>query len=303
MEATLEKTLRWPAPAKINLFLHVTGRRNDGYHALQTVFQFLDLCDFLDFERREDNEIVRATNVSGVPYEQDLIVRAAQALKQHAKGTDARRLGVTLSVEKNLPIGGGIGGGSSDAATTLVALNYLWDLKMTSAELAAVGLKLGADVPIFVFGQAAFAEGVGELLQTVEPPEPWYVLIKPDCAVPTAAVFQDPELTRNTPPITIRAFLEGAGRNDCEAVVRRRFPPVAAALDWLSMRAAARLTGTGACIFAACGSEAEARRIVAEVPEKWTGFAVRGMNRSPLLDRLQRANVARAASALLARGE
>jgi 4-diphosphocytidyl-2-C-methyl-D-erythritol kinase len=231
-----------------------------------------------------------------------LIVRAARALQQHPKAAGAR-LGVTLSVEKNLPIGGGIGGGSSDAATALVALNQLWDLQLNSAELAAIGLNLGADVPIFVSGQAAFAEGVGELLQAVEPPEPWYVLINPDCAVPTAVVFQDPELTRNTPPITIRAFLEGAGRNDCEAVVRRRFPAVDAALDWLSTRAPARLTGTGACIFAACGSEAQARRIAAEVPQEWTGFAVRGMNRSPLLDRLQRANSARTSSAQLARGE
>jgi 4-diphosphocytidyl-2-C-methyl-D-erythritol kinase len=304
MAVALEKTLRWPAPAKINLFLHVTGRRPDGYHTLQTVFQFLDLCDFLDFERRDDGEVVRAEELPGVPLEQDLTIRAANALKQCAVAAGLTSpLGVTIGIDKRLPIGGGIGGGSSDAATTLVALNLLWDLGLPTARLGEVGLGLGADVPIFVAGHAAFAEGVGEELTAVEPPEPWYVLLKPDCSVPTAAVFQDPELTRNTPPITIRAFLEGAGQNDCEPVVRRRFPAVQAALDWLSARAPARMTGTGACIFAPCRDEEHARRIVAETPGPWQAYAVRGLNRSPVLDRLERARAAREMSAKLAESE
>jgi len=299
MAVTLAKTLRWPAPAKINLFLHVTGRRSDGYHTLQTVFQFLDLCDWLDFERCEDGRILRTTAVEGIPPEQDLIVRAARALQAHA-GVKA---GARLSIDKRLPVGGGIGGGSSDAATTLVALNFLWGLDLSLEELAKIGLQLGADVPIFVAGEAAFAEGVGEILTPVAPAEPWYVLLKPDCAVPTAAVFADPDLTRDTPPITIRDFLQGAGRNDCEPVVRRRFPAVNAALDWLSARRPSRLTGTGACVYAICTDEAQARKIVAEVPPPWQAYAVRGLNRSPLLDRLARARAAAEATAMFARDE
>lgn len=299
MAVTLAKTLRWPAPAKINLFLHVTGRRSDGYHTLQTVFQFLDLCDWLDFERCEDGRILRTTAVEGIPPEQDLIVRAARALQAHA-GVKA---GARLSIDKRLPVGGGIGGGSSDAATTLVALNFLWGVDLSLEELAKIGLQLGADVPIFVAGEAAFAEGVGEILTPVAPAEPWYVLLKPDCAVPTAAVFADPDLTRDTPPITIRDFLQGAGRNDCEPVVRRRFPAVNAALDWLSARGPSRLTGTGACVYAICTDEAQARKIVAEVPPPWQAYAVRGLNRSPLLDRLARARAAAEATAMFARDE
>lgn len=296
--ATLEKSLRWPAPAKINLFLHVTGRRADGYHTLQTVFQFLDLCDYLDFERRADGLIRRATDLPGVPEDQDLVVGAARALKDYA-GVVA---GVTIAVDKRLPVGGGIGGGSSDAATTLVALNHLWGLNLPDDALAAIGLKLGADVPIFLYGRAAFAEGVGEVLTPVAPAEPWYLLIKPDCSVPTAAVFRDPDLTRHTPAITIRDFFAGAGHNDCEPVVRRHFPAVAAALEWLGARVPAKLTGTGACVFAACQNEVQARRLGAEVPAHWAGFVVRGLNRSPLLDRLQRARQAAVLSAKVAAG-
>ncbi|MCG3203103.1 MAG: 4-diphosphocytidyl-2-C-methyl-D-erythritol kinase [Gammaproteobacteria bacterium] len=299
MAAALEKTLRWPAPAKINLFLHVTGRRPDGYHTLQTVFQFLDLCDWLDFERREDGRIVRTTAVDGIPPEQDLIVRAARALQAQS----GAKCGASLNIDKHLPVGGGIGGGSSDAATTLVALNILWGLGLSSQDLARIGLHLGADVPVFIAGEASFAEGVGEVLTAVAPAEPWYVLLKPDCAVPTAAVFADPDLTRDTPPITIRDFLQGAGRNDCEPVVRRRFPAVNAALDWLSARAPSRLTGTGACVYAICAGEAQATSIVAEVPSPWQAYAVRGLNRSPLLDRLARARGAGGASAKFARDE
>lgn len=299
MAVALEKTLRWPAPAKINLFLHVTGRRPDGYHTLQTVFQFLDLCDWLDFERREDGRIRRATAVGGIAPEQDLVVRAAHALQAHT-GVKA---GASLSIDKRLPVGGGIGGGSSDAATTLVALNLLWGLDLPLAALARIGLQLGADVPVFIAGKAAFAEGIGEILTPLAPAESWYVLLKPDCAVPTAAVFADPDLTRDTPPITIRDFLEGAGRNDCEPVVRRRFPAVNAALDWLSRRAPSRLTGTGACVYAACADEAQARSIVAEVPAPWLAYAVRGLNRSPLLERLARARSAAGATAKFAQDD
>jgi 4-diphosphocytidyl-2-C-methyl-D-erythritol kinase len=293
-------SLSWPAPAKINLFLHVTGRRPDGFHTLQTAFQFLDLCDRLDFECRQDGVIARAGDLPGVPVEQDLVVRAACALRAYAGNS---LLGATIKVDKRLPIGGGLGGGSSDAATTLVALNYLWDLKLQAQELDAIGLKLGADVPIFLFGCAAFAEGVGELLTAIEPPEPWYVLLKPDCAVPTREVFQHPDLTRNTPAITIRAFLEGDGHNDCEPLVRRLFPQVDGALHWLGERAPARLTGTGACVFAPCASEAEAREICAQVPSRWHAYVVRGLNASPLRDRLGRARQGVAVTAPLAAGE
>ena len=295
MAVTLERSLHWPAPAKINLFLHITGRRPDGYHTLQTVFQFLDLCDFLDFERRSDGFIRRINDLPAVPEDQDLIIRAARLLQAHSGCT----AGVDIRLDKRLPVGGGIGGGSSDAATTLVALNEFWGLGLDPQALSALGLKLGADVPIFVHGHAAFAEGVGEVLTPVEPPQQWYVLVKPDCAVPTAAVFQDSDLTRNTPPITIRDFLDGAGHNDCEAVVRRRFPKVAEALDWLNARAPVRLTGTGACLFAACDSEARAHELVAEVPPPWQAYAVQAINRSPLVDRLERARVA----ARMAEGE
>ncbi|HTT08774.1 MAG TPA: 4-(cytidine 5'-diphospho)-2-C-methyl-D-erythritol kinase [Gammaproteobacteria bacterium] len=282
----MSTSLHWPAPAKINLFLHVLGRRSDGYHELQTVFQFLDCCDLLDFERRDDGEILLVTPLPGITAEQNLAVRAARLLKTHT-GIDA---GVTLHLDKRLPVGGGIGGGSSDAATALVALNHLWDLHLADQELAQLGVELGADVPIFLYGRAAFAEGVGERLTPVEPPESWVVLIKPECSVTTAMVFADPDLTRHTSPITIRAFLEGtAVGNDCETVVRRHFPPVAAALDWLAERGPARLTGTGSCVYAAYASEARARAVGMQVPAPWRGYVVRALNRSPLLDRLEHA--------------
>lgn len=276
---------RWPAPAKINLFLHVTGQQPDGYHRLQTVYQFLDLCDWLDFERRDDGIIERGTELPGVPAEEDLVTRAARILQTHTGTT----LGVRIAVEKRLPMGGGIGGGSSDAATTLVALNDLWGLHLSAAALAELGLKLGADVPVFLFGHSAFAEGVGEILTPVEPTQSWYVLVHPNCSVSTASVFHDAELTRNTPPITIRGFFAGAGHNDCEPVVRRRYPDVGAALDWLRARVAgARMTGTGACVFAPCGSEGEARQLCGQVPAQWKGYVARGLNRSPLLSRAAR---------------
>ncbi len=272
----------WPAPAKVNLFLHILGRRPDGYHELQTVFQFAGLCDTLSFEVREDGEVRRTTDLPGVAPEADLVVRAARLLQSHT-GT---RLGADIGVIKRIPTGAGLGGSSSDAATTLVALDHLWDTGVTGLELQSIGRRLGADVPIFLHGQAAWAEGIGERFSPIALDEPWYLLIRPDIEVSTAAVFSDPDLTRHTSPITIARFLAGDGHNDCEAVVRVRYPEVGAALDWLGERAHARLTGTGSCVFGAFPSEAEARAVLTELPWCWSGFVAEGRNRSPLLDRL-----------------
>jgi 4-diphosphocytidyl-2-C-methyl-D-erythritol kinase len=277
----------WPAPAKLNLFLHITGRRDDGYHTLQTVFQFLDHADQLYFSLRSDNAIHRFGGPPGVPVEKDLCVRAARLL-QEAACIDK---GVDIYNEKRLPVGGGLGGGSSDAATTLWVLNRLWGTGLEPPQLADLGLRLGADVPVFLFGRAAWAEGVGELLTPVDPPQPWYVVINPEVSVSTAAVFSDPELTRDSPRMTIRDFPSSDGHNDCEAVVRRRHPAVAAALDWLNRSSPARLTGTGACVFAAFASQAQAQAIGRRVPAGWTGFVARGLNRSPLHEMADRDRV------------
>jgi 4-diphosphocytidyl-2-C-methyl-D-erythritol kinase len=268
----------WPAPAKLNLFLHITGRRADGYHELQTVFQFLDHADRLYFGQRDDSEIRRFGGPAGVSAVDDLCVRAAGLLQAHAGITQ----GVDIYNEKILPVGGGLGGGSSDAATTLFALNRLWNLGLDTGELAGLGLQLGADVPVFLHGRASWAEGVGEILTPVELPESWFLVLNPNVSVSTAAVFSDTELTRDTPRMTIRDLLSGDGRNDCEAVVRRRYPEVAAALDWLNSHSPARMTGTGACVFAAFDTETEAREIAVRVPSKWNAFVARGLNRSPL---------------------
>ena len=269
----------WPAPAKLNLFLHVTGRRGDGYHDLQTVFQLIDLADEIQIEVRLDGVIQRQAGPEGVPPEADLVVRAARAL-QAASGS---ALGATLSVTKRIPMGGGLGGGSSDAATVLVALNRLWNCGLNEDELAAIGVDLGSDVPVFVRGRSAWAEGRGERLVPLALPERCFVVLHPRVHVPTAALFQAPELTRNSPPITIAGFLQSGGRNDFEPVVRARYPEVAQALDWLGHFAPARLTGTGSCIFAPCASLNEAQDIVTRVPAQWRGMAARGINVSPLL--------------------
>jgi 4-diphosphocytidyl-2-C-methyl-D-erythritol kinase len=269
----------WPAPGKLNLFLHVVGRRADGYHLLQTAFQFIDLSDELRFWKRPAGVIERIGEVPGVPADLDLSVRAARELAAVA----SRNIGVAIEVRKRLPIGGGVGGGSSNAATTLVALNRLWGLDLPSDALARLGLSLGADVPVFVHGRAAWAEGVGERLTPVDFPEPVFLLIQPDVSVSTAEVFGAAELTRDSPVLTIRGFLTAGGRNDCEAVVRRRFPEVAEALDWLGSHAAARLTGTGSCVFAAMPDEETARAALEALPRRWTGYVVRGLNRSPLV--------------------
>ena len=273
----------WPAPAKLNLFLHVTGRRADGYHELQTLFQLIDLCDTVTISLREDGVLDRPAGAAGVAPEADLTLRAARALQQ-ATGT---RQGADLRVHKRIPQGGGLGGGSSDAATTLLALNELWGCRLSLDELAALALPLGADVPVFVRGFSAWAEGVGERLKPVSLPQAWYVIIYPGVGVSTREVFQSPELTRNSPLITIRAFFESGGRNDCEPVVRARSPEVAAALEWLGREGTARLTGTGSCIFLARGSAAEAERIAARVPDRWISFVARGLERSPVHELLQ----------------
>jgi 4-diphosphocytidyl-2-C-methyl-D-erythritol kinase len=277
----------WLAPAKLNLFLHILGRRPDGYHELQTCFQFVDLCDEISIEVRNDGRIRRATDLPGVPEDADLCLRAARALKE-ASGS---RLGADIRLAKRIPIGGGLGGGSSDAATCLVALNRLWGLNWPAERLAALGLKLGADVPVFVHGRAAFAEGVGERLTPLYPPlaplESNYLIIKPNVLVSTAEVFQDPELTRNSAPITIHGFLASGGRNDCLGVVRRRYPEVARALDWLSLFGSARLTGTGACVFLACETEELGQEIMRKLPPEFAGFLARGLNDSPTLQGLR----------------
>jgi len=276
--------LRWPAPAKLNLMLRITGRRTDGYHELQTVFQFLDFEDELRFALHSDRVVERTTPLNDVPTEQDLTLRAAKLL-QSQSGTSR---GVSIDITKRIPMGGGLGGGSSDAATTLVALNYLWETGLSTEELARLGLQLGADVPVFVNGVAAWAEGVGECLEPIDLPEPWYLVITPDCVVPTAAVFGDPQLTRDSVPIKIADFLSEGGSNDCLSVVCKRFPAVASALDWLSQYGEARLTGTGSSIFAAFDRREEAESALLEIPDRWFRVVARGVNRSPLLDHLER---------------
>jgi 4-diphosphocytidyl-2-C-methyl-D-erythritol kinase len=276
----------WPAPAKLNLFLHIVGRRPDGYHELQTCFQFVDLCDEITLEVRADGRIRRVVALADVAEEADLCVRAARAL-QTAAGCP---LGADIGVLKRIPMGGGLGGGSSDAATCLVALNHLWQLHWSVDDLAALGLKLGADVPVFVRGRAAWAEGIGERLTPLYAPlapfEANYLILKPNIGVGTAQVFQDPELTRNSAPITIHGFLASGGRNDCLGVVRRRYPEVARLLDWLSDFGPARLTGTGACVFLAVETIDRGREILGQLPPAIDGFLARGLNDSPLLARL-----------------
>ena len=272
----------WPAPAKINHFLHVTGRRDDGYHLLQTLFQFLDLADELRINVTADSRIRCLRNYHQVDEQDDLVVKAAKLLQEI--GGSSR--GAEIQVDKRIPIGGGLGGGSSDAATTLVALNCLWETGLTVEQLAEAGLSLGADVPVFVHGFAAWGEGVGEKLEPVELPENWYFLIYPNTPVVTAEIFNAPELMRATPRVTLRDFHQGSCHNDCEPVVRRTCPEVAAALDWLNVRAEARLSGTGASIFAAFSEQDQAAELLQELPAKWQGFVTRGCNRSPLMERL-----------------
>lgn len=283
MSSMQHATLTLPAPAKLNLFLHITGRRADGYHELQTLFQFLDHGDELGFALREDGEIHLRTPIDGVPHDSNLIVRAARLLQQES-GTP---LGADIWLDKRLPMGGGIGGGSSDAATTLLGLNHLWQTRLDEDHLAALGLRLGADVPVFVRGRAAFAEGVGEQLQAVELSEPWFLVAVPQVFVSTAEVFAAPELTRNTPPIKVRSLLEGGGHNDCQPVVEARYPEVRNALILLNKFVPARLTGTGACVFGSFPSRDDADKVARQLPATLPSFVAQGRNISMLHRRLK----------------
>jgi 4-diphosphocytidyl-2-C-methyl-D-erythritol kinase len=271
-------TLRLPAPAKLNLLLRIVGRRDDGYHLLQTVFQFIDLCDWVTLRYRDDGEIRLLTPLPGVPEEADLTVRAAKALKE-ATGVKA---GVEISIEKHLPMGGGLGGGSSDAATTLLGLNRLWGAGLTTEALMMLGLRLGADVPVFVKGRSAWAEGVGEQLTPLDLPEPWYVVLVPNCQVATGRVFSAQGLTRDNSPIKITDFVAGRQENHCLPVVLSLYPEVGAAMSDLSRYAQARLTGTGACVFAEFSDELGAREAAEVLGASWQAFVAPGKNCSPL---------------------
>jgi 4-diphosphocytidyl-2-C-methyl-D-erythritol kinase len=268
----------WPAPAKINLFLHVVGRRADGYHLLQTVFRFLDFGDTLRFAPRDDGEIVAAHRLPGVGMENDLTVRAARMLRE----VSGVRQGVAIALEKRIPLGGGLGGGSSDAATTLLALNRLWNCGLASRELQSLGLRLGADVPIFIHGRTAFAEGVGERFADVAVPPAWYLVTMPEVTVPTAEIFRAPELVRDTPAIEPAAWRPGFGGNDLEPVACGLYPEVARHLAWLRQLAPARMSGSGACCFAEFGTEGAARAALAELPVGMRGIVAPGLDAHPL---------------------
>jgi len=269
----------WPAPAKLNLFLHVIGRRSDGYHLLQTVFRFIDRADQLHFEPRQDSQIMLATPTPGVPPASDLTVRAANLLQQ-ATGC---LQGATIHLEKNLPMGGGLGGGSSDAATVLLALNHLWQTGLSRRELETLGLPLGADVPVFIHGRNTFAEGVGEVFTDVELPAATYLVLQPPAHVPTAAIFGAPELKRDTPPIAAACWQPGTGHNDLEPVACSKFPPVAEHLAWLKQYSPqAMMTGSGACVFAPFAERNAGKAILARLPTGWTGWLADGLDAHPL---------------------
>ena len=279
----MQHRLTLPAPAKLNLFLHINGRRPDGYHELQTLFQFLDHGDELQFALREDGEIRLNTDIEGVPHDSNLIVKAARRLQEQS----GCKLGADIWLDKRLPMGGGIGGGSSDAATTLLGLKHLWNLDWDEDRLAALGLTLGADVPVFVRGRAAFAEGVGEKLTPVELDEPWFLVVVPQVFVSTAEVFSDPELTRDTPPIKVRSLLGVDGHNDCQPAVEKRYPDVRNALIQLGKFTEARLTGTGACVFGSFPNQGDADKVRRQLPATLPSFVAQGRNISMLHRKLQ----------------
>ncbi|TPG55438.1 4-(cytidine 5'-diphospho)-2-C-methyl-D-erythritol kinase [Ewingella americana] len=282
-------TQLWPSPAKLNLFLYITGQRPDGYHELQTLFQFVSYGDSLGFTPRSDGQIVLTTPVAGVANEDNLVVRAARLLQRHTQST----LGADIALTKRLPMGGGLGGGSSNAATVLIALNTLWNCGLTDEQLAALGVTLGADVPVFVMGHAAFAEGIGEILHPVTPAEKWYLVAHPGIHIPTPAIFGDPELIRNTPKRPINVLLSTAWTNDCQPIARKRFCEVEQLVSWLLEYAPSRMTGTGACVFAEFNSEHEAREVLRQIPARVSGFVAKGVNVSPLHS--YRAEILRAA--------
>jgi 4-diphosphocytidyl-2-C-methyl-D-erythritol kinase len=273
--------LTLPAPAKLNLFLHITGRRADGYHHLQTLFQLIDFGDEIRLQKHRD-AILLHQPLAGVADNDNLVVRAAKLLRSRS----SYHGGAIITLTKGIPMGGGLGGGSSDAATTLLGLNALWGLGLEIDELAALGLELGADVPLFVRGHSALAEGVGEQLSPMKLPPRWYLVISPQIAVNTGEIFTHPELTRDSATIKIPALLEEGQRNDCQAVVEKLYPEIGEALRWLDQYGSARLTGTGSCLFTAFRNESEAREILAQVPAKWVAFVARGLNQSPVHQRL-----------------
>jgi len=286
--------LTLPAPAKLNLFLHINGRRDDGYHLLQTVFQILDRGDQLSFRATSRPEITLTPELAGVPHEDNLIVKAARLLQEHS----GVRLGAHIHLEKTLPLGGGLGGGSSNAATTLIALNRLWSLELTPDTLASIGLQLGADVPVFVKGHSAFAEGVGEQLTAVDLPEKWYVILCPNCHVSTPEIFSNERLTRDSPKLRIAPASEGQGleqacskgRNDCAAIATDLYPAIKETISWLNQFGDGRMTGTGACCFCRFDSQAEAQKVLNEAQSKFKGFIAKGVNTSPALEGLNEAN-------------
>jgi 4-diphosphocytidyl-2-C-methyl-D-erythritol kinase len=270
--------LRLPAPAKLNLMLHITGRRSDGYHLLQTVFQLLNTGDTVTISSNDSGTLQVNCPTLPIPQEQNLAWRAARLLQQHCDSSS----GATINIDKLLPSGGGVGGGSSNAATVLLGLNKLWQLDLSLSELATLGLQLGADVPVFVHGRSAWGEGVGEILEPIVLPQRHYLVLAPDCSISTAEVFSHRQLTRHTSPITIAHFFEEGGANDCQTVVRELYPEVDNALIWLNKFSRAQLTGTGACIFAAFESEREAEAIYQQLPQEWRGFVAAGISQSPV---------------------
>lgn len=286
--ASAAVTYRFPSPAKLNLFLYINGRLPNGYHELQTLFQFLDVADWLEFSPREDREIVLTPEIADLPVTENLIYRAAKLLQKHTQSP----FGVNIHLEKRLPMGGGIGGGSSNAATTLLVLNQLWGCHLSKEALAQLGLQLGADVPIFVYGHSAFAEGVGEKLTACEAAEKYYLVLKPNAFVSTPEMFQHPDLPRQTPKRSLNKLLQMPFSNDCEKVVCKAYPDVEKALLWLLQYAPARLTGTGACVFAEFADETTAQAVFRQKPSQWQGFVARGCNVSPLIKALEQANIA-----------
>ncbi|EGQ9817420.1 4-(cytidine 5'-diphospho)-2-C-methyl-D-erythritol kinase [Vibrio parahaemolyticus] len=278
----IETSTRWPSPAKLNLFLYINGRTENGYHELQTLFQFVDHGDELTIQANHSGDITISPEIEGVPLQDNLIWKAATALQNYAHCS----FGAHIKLHKILPMGGGIGGGSSNAATTLVALNYLWQLNLTDDELAEIGLKLGADVPVFVRGFSAFAEGVGEKLSPATPEEKWYLVVRPNVSIATADIFRHPDLTRNTPKRDLERLLNAPSVNDCEKIVRMLYPEVDKQLSWLLQYAPSRLTGTGSCVFAEFSSKSEAETILAQLSDKVSAFVAQGRNISPLKETL-----------------
>ncbi|WP_417698360.1 4-(cytidine 5'-diphospho)-2-C-methyl-D-erythritol kinase [Psychromonas sp.] len=274
--------IRWPAPAKLNLFLYITGQRSDGYHNLQTLFQFIEHCDFLTISANKSGKITITPEIQGVPLESNLIYRAARLLQEHTHCS----LGAHIELEKNLPMGGGLGGGSSDAATTLVALNYHWQLNLSDQTLAAIGVKLGADVPIFVHGKAAIAEGVGEKLTSVSPAQPYYLIAVPSCHISTPDVFKNPSLKRDTKKLSHEQLMSNKWTNDCQPCVKKNYPEVAKTIDWLLEYAPTQMTGTGACVFSTFEHADDAELLAKKSPSWLNCFTTKGVNISPLRELL-----------------